>query len=133
MTSSQRLLLATLLVSTTVFAAASLVSGASYLLWRIGPFPLGNLLTVLGLVGTPLAAWLYAGSRAWLRRLCVVTITLALAWYPFSILLAGNLNLSFSGNRGLPWLVLTGVSSLLSLTVPFVVVGVSLIDRLRRR
>ncbi len=133
MSAVQRLLLATLLVGTTVFAAASLVSGAGYLVWPIGPFPLGNLLTVFGLVGAPTAAWLYAGSRAWLRRLCIVAIVLALAWYPVSILLAGNVNLSFSGNRGQPWLVLTGISSLLSLLMPFVVAGTNLVDRLRRR
>ncbi len=129
----QRLLLATLLVGMTVFAIASLVSGADYLLWPVGPFPLGNLLTVLGLIGAPLASMLYAGSRNWLRRLCLVAVSLALAWYPVSALLSGNLNLIFSGDRGLAWFALTGVSTLLSLLVPILTAFIRLFDRLRGR
>ncbi len=133
MTSAQRRGLAVLLVATTVFAMAALVSGAAFLVQPIGPFPLGNLLTVLGLVGMPLAAWLYSGSRAWLRGFCVVAIALALAWYPVSIALAGNLHLSFSGNHGFTWLVITAVITLLSLSAPMVVAIVRLVDRLRGR
>ncbi len=128
-----RLLLATLLVAITAFAVASLVSGADYLVWPVGPFPLGNLLTALGLLGAPTAAMLYAGSRLWLRRLCLVAMGLALAWYPVSALLAGNLNLTFSGDRGLAWLALTGLSALLSLLVPLITALVRFLDRLRGR
>ena len=128
-----RLLLATLLVAITAFAVASLVSGADYLVWPVGPFPLGNLLTALGLLGAPTAAMLYAGSRLWLRRLCLVAMGLALAWYPVSALLAGNLNLTFSGDRDLAWLALTGLSALLSLLVPLITALVRFLDQLRGR
>ena len=129
----QRLLLAVALLAVTVFATASLVKGAGYLLWPVGPFPLGNLLTVAGLVAAPLAAMLYAGERRWLRGLCWFAVALAVLWYPVSIAMAGNLNLTFYGDRGLSWYVMTGASVLLSLLSPVVVAVARLFDALRNR
>ncbi len=125
-------LLASVLVAVTVFAAVSLISGATYLLWPVGPFPLGNLLTAAGLVSPPLAAWLYAGNRRWLRGFCLVAMTLAALWYPVSIVMAGNPSLNFTGYRGVPWVWLTLGSAVLSLLSPVLVAGARLIDRLRR-
>lgn len=127
MGNTQRLLLAILLLGSTVFATASLINGADYLLWSVGPFPLGNVLVVLGLVGAPAAAWLYAGPQRWLRRFCIFAILLALLWYPISILMSGNLYLNFSGDRGEFWWVMTVASVLWSLLTPFVVVIIRLI------
>ena len=82
----QRLLLALALVAVAVFATASLINAADYLLWPVGPFPLGNLLTAAGMVAPALAAWLYAGDRRWLRGYCVLFIWLTLACAVTSLL-----------------------------------------------
>ena len=133
MSALQRLAAAAALLAVTVFAGVSLVNGADYLLRPVGPFPFGNLLTVAGLVAAPLAALLYAGERRWLRGLCLLAVVLALLWYPVSISMAGNLNLTFSGNRGSSWYVLTGSSAILSLLSPVVVACARMVDRVRRR
>ncbi|MEM8681839.1 MAG: hypothetical protein AAGF72_00325 [Pseudomonadota bacterium] len=120
------------LLAIAIFATASLVSGADYLLQPVGPFPLGNLLTTAGLASLPLAAWLYAGDRRWLNWLCLFAVVLAVCWYPASAALAGNLNLEFSGQRGGYWVMLTLASAVLSVMTPVVVLGVTVVDRLRR-
>jgi len=99
-------LLAGLLASLATACLVSLLLGPDCLLWPLpGGMPLGNALAALGLTaasGSGLAAgWQEQG----MRRLASVSLLLSLAWFPCSVLLAGNLALSFNGEAGSVWMV----------------------------
>ncbi|MEM6512778.1 MAG: hypothetical protein AAF660_07180 [Pseudomonadota bacterium] len=131
MTPAHRRLAASLLVLTGLFANGSLFAGARYLTWPVGPFPLGNLLTVVGLVALPAAAGLFTERDSWLRRLCVLAVIVGLLWYPISIVLAGNVFLNFSNDSGQTWLGLTVATSVLALLAPLLVVIARLVALFR--
>lgn len=110
-------------------ALAALVSGSAWLDAELpGGVPLGNLLGASILFAPALAGWLAARPRTRQRRWAAMTLVAALAWLPVSMLLADNVALNFSGERGAAWL---GFS-----LVVIAAVGVSLawalVARLRR-
>ena len=72
-------------------------------------------------------AWL-AGPGAPFRRLSRVALVAAVAWLPVAVLLAGGLQLSYSGWRSVAWLVLTGFV-LLAVLVSW---GVALVGQAKR-
>jgi len=112
---------------------AALVSGADLLVWELpGGMALGNPLTATGKTALASIGLVLASGRA-SRGLGVAAVVLALAWYPVSIALAGNLNLNFSGDRGATWLALTiavVAAGVLSVTVS---ASARIVERIRRR
>ncbi len=101
-------------------ALAALVSGSEWLGAELpGGVPLGNLLAASILFAPALAGWLAARPRTRQRLWATMTLVVALAWLPVSMLLAGNVALNFHGERGAAWL---GFSA-----VVVVAVGVSLL------
>lgn len=93
--------------------------------------PLGNLLTVAGLVSLALAA--VQLSQGWLRRVAWLAVWLSVAWYPACILLAGNTALNFSGQRGVMFLWLTAITVLLVLLSFAAAVTTAVYRTIRRR
>ena len=94
------------LLAIAAFAAISLARGASYLDAMLpGGLPLGNVLTALGLCAAAGAAVGLSAPGTVLRLASLVSLLGAVAWLPVSVVLAGNLQLNFSGERGLAWMV----------------------------
>lgn len=112
-------------------AAAVVVFGAG-LPWvegsAVGTLPNGNLLAAIALLAWPAAACLIAPADSGARRFALVALALALAWLPVSAMLAGNLALNFSGQRGSLWLGFTAFVMLLGLAALLA----SMLQRLRR-
>jgi hypothetical protein len=107
------------LLSWAPLALAALVSGRDWLTHDLpGGLPLGNLLAASILCAPALVGWLAARPRTRQRLWATMTLVAALAWLPVSMLLAGNVALNFSGERGAAWL---GFSA-----VVVIAVGVSL-------
>ena len=48
------------------------------------------------------------------RKLAFIALVVSIAWLPVSVLMAGNLNLNFSGDRGFAYIVFTTVTVLLA-------------------
>jgi hypothetical protein len=90
------------------FCVGSLAAGAGFIDWTLpGGLPFGNLLASIGLcalAGTALALCPHGSLR---RRVAWIVLFVAALWLPFSIALAGNLALDFSGTRGSPWWLAT--------------------------
>ena len=87
-----------------LFAFASLITAAPYLLWLLpGGLPVGNALTATGLCSAAIVAFLLSNPKTILRWAAIVAIVLSLLWLPISIGLAGNLSLNFEGADGLVW------------------------------
>ena len=97
-----------MLLAVALFAALSLIFGASYLNENLpGGLPVGNVLTAIGLCAGSCAA-IGLSTRGSIRRsVSVITFFLAAAWLPLSIALAGNLELNFTGTQGDVWLFFT--------------------------
>ncbi|MBS7456250.1 acyltransferase family protein [Coralloluteibacterium stylophorae] len=86
-------------------AAACLAAAPDALAIRLlGDLPLGSFVAPLVPCGLAGAAVVLATPRAAPRRLSVASLTLAAAWLPVSVALAGNLALQFRGWRGAAWL-----------------------------
>ncbi len=101
-------LLVALLLLIAAFALGSLVTGASYLEATLpGGLPLGNALTAIGLCAIAGSAVALSARGTVLRMFSVASLVGAAAWLPVSIALAGNLNLNFSGGRGVAWATFT--------------------------
>lgn len=110
-------LIVLILLAVAVLALGWLVSGAGELEQVLpGGMPVGNVLTAIALVAPALAAVLLsrAGSRC--RQMAKLALVGAVLWLPLSVVLAGNVQLNFSGSRGAAWLAL----SLLTLVVVMV-------------
>lgn len=112
-----------------IFALWSLASGAAYLEWRLpGGLPLGNALAASGLAGLAGIAVELNRQRSVLRTASWVSLGLAVAWLPGSIALAGNLELTFSGDAGTLWIWLTlGIIAFV-----FACAGGTVVSRIRR-
>lgn len=94
------------LLAIAAFAVVSLALGPSYLDAALpGGLPLGNALTALGLCAAAGAAFGLSTPGTVLRLAALMSLFGAVAWLPVSILIAGNLELNFSGDRGLAWMV----------------------------
>lgn len=105
-----------LLIAVTVFAMASLVTGAGYLVRTLpGGLPIGNALTSLGLVCAAAATIRVSHGRRWRARIAWLALIAAVAWLPVSIAWAGNLTLSFGGDRGAYWFPYTFATAALVL------------------
>ena len=80
-----------LLALVLVGAAAAMISGAGFLLWQLpGGVPLGNAITVIGLIAS---AWLglsLTRPATWIRWATVVVLSNAVAWYPIGIVVSAN-------------------------------------------
>ena len=86
----------------------ALPSGAGWLEWPLpGGLPLGNLFAAMTMASWPAASALLATPRSAARRFAGLALLSAFAWLPASALLAGNLALNFSGERGTAWFALT--------------------------
>ena len=94
------------LLTIAAFTAVSLALGASFLDAALpGGLPFGNLLTALGLCAAAGAAVGLSAPGTVLRLAALMSLFGAVAWLPVSILLAGNLELNFPGERGFAWMV----------------------------
>ena len=94
------------LLTIAVFTAVSMALGASFLDAALpGGLPLGNLLTALGLCAAAGAAVGLSTPGTVLRLAALMSLLGAMAWLPVSMLLAGNPELNFSGERGVAWMV----------------------------
>lgn len=112
---SKRLLF---LLCASACAFVYLLSGAKYLQYAVlGGMPLGNLIASIALIASALAALELLPLRGWGRVIGIVTLVIAMTWLPFSIALAGNLALVFSGTRGDAWIALTAATVALVLCV----------------
>ncbi len=97
-----------LLLLIAAFALLSLVSGASYLEAVLpGGLPFGNALVAIGLCAAAGSAVMLSARSTALRLLSIASLSGAAIWLPISIALAGNLQLNFSGEKGVAWLVLS--------------------------
>lgn len=100
----------------TVIALGSLyalLSGAPFLAASLpGGLPVGNAMASVGLCAFGGAAIGLSRADTRLRAISVGSLVMAACWLPFSLLLAGNLELNFSGHRGSAWLALTLVTAL---------------------
>jgi len=93
-----------LLLAIALFAFASLIVSAPYLLWLLpGGLPFGNALTATGLCSAALFAYLLSNPNTALRWIAIIAVVLSFLWLPISIGLAGNLALNFNGTSGLAW------------------------------
>lgn len=124
-----KFLLAAILLLLGCALMAAFLLGASVLDQEL-PFGLNA-----GVAAAALSLVLVAAGPAWLagpgtpfRRLSRVALAAAVAWLPVSILLAGGLQLSYSGWRSVAWLVLTGFV-LLAVLVSW---GVALVGQAKR-
>jgi len=105
-----------IVLAIAAFALLSLASGASYLETMLpGGLPLGNVLSALGLCAIAGAAFLISARRTALGVVSVTSLIAAVTWLPVSIVLAGNLQLNFSGWRGSAWLAYTSVVAVVAL------------------
>ncbi|HEY5850686.1 MAG TPA: hypothetical protein VIT62_07990 [Lysobacter sp.] len=96
------------LLTFAAFSMWSLATGADYLGQVLpGGLPLGNALAATCLCALAAAAVGLSVRGTALRRVALVALTATAAWLPVSILLAGNLALNFTGNRGDIWLMLS--------------------------
>ncbi len=68
-----------------------------------GGLPLGNLMAAGFLAAWPAIAVVISRPRSVARTIAVAALLLALAWLPVSILMAGNLRLSFADDTGERW------------------------------
>lgn len=94
------------LLAIAVFALTSLALGASYLDTTLpGGLPLGNALAALGLCAAAAAAFGLSTPGTVLRLAALMSLFTAAVWLPVSILLADDLQLNFSGEPGLAWIV----------------------------
>ena len=122
-----------MLSGVAILSAWSLGSGADYLEWRVARgLPLGNLLAAAGLAGLAALAVELSRQSSVLRAASWVSLGLAVAWLAVSIALAGNLELTFSGDRGTHWVgLILGIAAVVLVCVAG---GVALRigDRLRR-
>lgn len=88
----------------------SLASGATYMeLLLPGGLPLGNAVAALGLCAVAGAAMALSARETAVRAVAAAALAGAALWLPVSVLLAGNAQLNFSGERGLAWLALSAV------------------------
>jgi hypothetical protein len=91
----------------------SLAAGASFVDWALpGGLPFGNLLAAVGLCALAGAALALCPPDSLRRRVAWIVLFAAALWLPFSIVLAGNLALDFSGARGNLWWMATSALAL---------------------
>ena len=103
---SRKIVAAAVLLALAVSAGLSLIGGASCLDAPLaGAVPLGNLLAAVGLCAMAGAAVVISTRGTGLRAAALAALAGAMLWLPVSVLLAGNLQLNFSGGRGTTWLV----------------------------
>ena len=101
-------LIVLLLLAVAVLALGRLVTGAGELEQVLpGGMPLGNLLTAVAFVAPALAAVLLSKPASRCRRMSKLALAGAVLWLPLSIALAGNVQLNFTGSRGIAWLALS--------------------------
>lgn len=106
------------LLAATALVVLALAQGWPLLLWDLpGGLPLGTALAALGLCAPATAAILLSPPGTMDRRLAQVALVAGIAWLPVSVLLAGNMRLNFTGDRGFTWLVLTATTALLVMLV----------------
>lgn len=109
--------LTTLALSLAALAAlVALGSGTDALNRSLpGGLPLGNVLALVLLLAPAVVACRLSRPGSLCRRASTLATFAAAAWLPVSILLAGNLNLDFTGTRGEAWVWLTLVTAVLVL------------------
>jgi hypothetical protein len=110
----QRLTALVLFAIAAIFIGV-LISGARYSEWVLpGGLPLGNALAAICLCSLPGSAFYLSPVGSVRRRISQVVFSVTLFWLPISLVLAGNLQLNFSGYRGTAWLVISLVTALAS-------------------
>ena len=101
-------LLSLICLAVVALACGLLGTGAGVLEYRLpGGVPFGNALTVAGLVAAASFSRLVAAPGSLLRILSYIALAAAVAWYPVSIAMAGNLNLVFPRGNGRAWTYFT--------------------------
>ena len=104
------------LLAGTVWVLVALHGSWGLLLWRLpGGLPLGNALVALALCALPVAALLLSPPGSAGRKLALAALVVSIAWLPVSVLMAGNLNLNFSYDRGFSWALFTAATALLAI------------------
>ena len=111
---SRQAIIAVLAIA-ALLAVGFLLSGSSVLERRLaGGLPFGNALSAACLVLPAWAATLLAPRGTKIRRFSAAALLLAVVWLPFSVALAGNIDLNFAGSTGTTWLALTAGAFLAS-------------------
>ena len=88
-----------------VASMVALVSGGAFLELALpGGLPIGNALAAVALCAPAAAAVALSRPATVLRLFSLASLSVACAWLPVSIGLAGNLALNFSGARGQAWI-----------------------------
>jgi hypothetical protein len=91
----------------------SLAAGTGFIDWTLpGGLPVGNLLAAVGLCALAGAALALCPPDSLRRRVAWIVLLATALWLPFSIVLAGNLALDFSGARGNLWWMATSALAL---------------------
>jgi len=105
-----RAILNCLLLAWALFAFGLLVSGSAWLEWPLPlGLPFGNLLAASIPCALALLAWRLGRAGTWQRRWAGGALVASGLWLPVSVVMAGNLALDFSGDRGAVWLGFSAV------------------------
>lgn len=108
----------------TAIAVGFLLTGSAWLGRAVLYVPAGNWAAWFFLAGLNALACVLAAPRAWLQWPARSLFALAVAWYPVSVALMGNLNLS--GDNALSGSIWMGYTALL-IAGPFSVMVLQLI------
>jgi hypothetical protein len=102
-----------------VLAGVMLATGGAWLAepTALSGIPVGNLVAWVFQLALPAAAWLWLRGGP-LGRMATAVLWLGVLWLPISILLAGNVELNFSGGwKSLAWIVLSAACVVLPLVL----------------
>ena len=106
-----RMLIALLLLATSLLSIGSLVSGAAYAESVLpGGLPIGNVMAAFALCSLAGAALFLSAPGSSRHRASSLALRMAVLWLPLSLALAGNLALNFSGLSGTTWIALSSLT-----------------------
>jgi hypothetical protein len=124
---------AAILAGVAAFSLLSLMLGAPYLDALLpGGLPLGNVLAALSLCAVAGGSVGLSVRGTAMRAVALASLVAAAAWLPVSIMLAGNLSLNFSGDRGTAWLAFSFLIAVGVLITLVCALAISLLARYRR-
>lgn len=125
----------TWLAASSLAALALLLSGNAPLLETrlAGGLPVGNLVTVVALLGGALAGFYYSRRGSLLRLLSITAAMAAVGWLPMCVATSGNLAASFRGDDAgfALWFRYTAVAAILTLATLLTTLGIALVDSRR--
>ncbi len=123
-----------LLVSIIGCCSYPLIAGLSLLNWQLfGELPLGNVLAALVIASLACLVYLLRPRNIYFTVIAWVCLLMAFLWFPVSALLAGNLQLLFSGDKGQFWTIYTRATVIISLAALLVILSIKLFQFIRLR